>query len=124
MLTRLLNKLLNLFRNTKKQSHTSPRYEIVETKLDDPQEELYRSAIRIKFGKYDRVIVSVSPKIQLKEVDGYLHVIFDHKIEFSPPNIQIDSKELKQVVGSIVCDMIEKDYNAFRTTDPEYSSQE
>jgi hypothetical protein len=96
---------------------TDSLYELVETKID---EEHYRQGIRINLGKYAGVVVTTSPKIEIKEENDLLKVIFDYNVEYHPNNIQIDHQELRQIVGDCIVDIIQKDFHAPRATDTEH----
>ena len=126
MLLRILktiwNLLLSKFRPDKgADSYSTATYELVETKLD---EEHFRQGIKILGGKYNRVVVTTSPKIQFKHDGDQITMLFDYVIEYHPPELEIDHTELRPIVGDIILDIIHKDTNAPRTPNSEHSREE
>ena len=113
-LIRILKTIWNKLFGHKEVSTDSVTYELVETQMD---EEHFRQGIRIIGGKYNRVIVTTSPKVQFKQENDNLKLVFDYVIEYQPDELVIDHTELRQVVGDIILDIIDKDNNAPRTTD-------
>jgi hypothetical protein len=97
------------------------QYQLVEAALDDQH---FRQGIRIMSGKYAGLVFTTRPKVELKEVDGQMHLNFQYNIEFMPEKIKIDHQELKSIIGDILLELIEKDYNASGTPDSQYSNQE
>lgn len=104
----------NLFGKKTNSSVDTVTYELVETEMD---KEHFRQGIRIIGGKYNRVIVTTSPKVQFKEDNGQMKLLFDYVIEYHPDGLEINHQELRQVVGDIILEIIYKDNNAPGTTD-------
>ncbi len=121
ILKKIWSKILGWFKKSPQVQPTSVNagYELVETKLDDQH---FRQGIRILGGKYDRVIVTTSPKIQFKHDNDQIVMLFDFVVEYHPDSIEIDHQELRPIVGDIILDIIHKDNNAPRTPDSEYPS--
>lgn len=109
----------NLFGKKTNSSVETITYELVETEMD---KEHFRQGIRILGGKYNRVIVTTSPKVQFKEDNGVMKLMFDYVIEYQPDELEVDHNELRQVVGDIILEIIYKDNNAPRTTDSQHLS--
>ncbi len=118
ILKTIWNKLFGRKQSVHSLSTDSSPYELVETKMDDNH---FRQGIRILGGKYDRVIVTTSPKIQFKHEDDRVTMLFDFTVEYHPDSTEIDHQELRKIVGDIILDIIYKDNNAPRTTDSEHS---
>lgn len=122
LLTRLKKIWSKIWGNFPPSSQIESTYELVETQLDN---EIFRQGIRIKSGKYARVVVTISPKVHFNELaDGTIELKFDHFVEYCPSEIEIDRIELHNVVGDILMDIIKKEYkDAPRATDTEHSSE-
>lgn len=94
-------------------------YQLVEAQLDN---EHYRQGVRIMSGKYSGLVFTTRPKVELKEVEGQYHLNFEYNVEYAPATItEINHSELKIVVGDILLELIEKDYDASGTADSKHS---
>lgn len=104
--------LKNLFQRLffKKPVHDEPTtYEIVEQTLSDGG---VVSAIRLLVEPYSGVIVTISPKVEVREIEDNLHIIFDFNIVSNPTGKEIEYLDLKPFVGDTILEIMKKDYNA------------
>ena len=93
----------------KKKPSAPATYEIMEQALKDGS---IVPGVKILIEPYVGVIVTISPKVEVKEIEDALHVIFDFNIVSNPTGVEIEYAELKPIVGDIVVDIMQKDYNA------------
>lgn len=93
----------------KKEPASPAKYELVEQTLSDGS---FVQGVRILLEPYTGIVVTVSPKVEIKEVDDGLHLAFDFNIVSNPNNAEANYELLRPVVGDIILDIIEKDYNA------------
>lgn len=109
--------MFNFFNKIKKPEKVS--YQLVEAQLDDQH---YRQGVRITTGKYSGLVFTTRPKVELKEIEGNFHLNFEYNVEYAPANLkEINHTELKNVVGDILLELIEKDYDASGTADSKHS---
>jgi hypothetical protein len=90
-------------------------YSLVEKNTPDSG---IRIGVRIQSGPYRGVIFTTSPKISFTEQeDGVCSMNFSFTVEKLPANLSkevVKDKELRDTVGSIIQDIIQRDW-----TDPE-----
>jgi sorbitol-specific phosphotransferase system component IIA len=95
----------------------SQPYSIVEKELKDGG---VRQGIRIHHGKYAMVVVTTSPRVELKvDEQGLVNLTFDFTVEYTPHGLVIDHKELHAIVGNCIVDIISKDFDENRDIDSE-----
>lgn len=97
--------ILDFFRSKK----SGPQYELVEHELD---KDIFRQGIRLTCSTFNGIVVTVSPKVQVKEEADQLRIAFDFTIEANPNSIDVTKDQLHPVVGDIIVDLMTKDYNA------------
>lgn len=85
-------------------------YELVECQLEGG---MFREGIRLLHGKYLGIVVTVSPKVEFKELpDGTPQLTFDFTIEYVPSTLgEITKTELHPIVGNCIVDIITKELN-------------
>ena len=97
------------FKRTSKTVSDS-EYELVEHPLDDGGAV---PGVRLLKEPYAGVIVTISPKVSVKVVDEELRVSFDYNVVFMPTGMgPIDHSTFKPIIGDIVVDIMQKDYDA------------
>lgn len=105
-----------------KSDNTQTTYEVVERQLGEDQ---FRQGIRILHGKYNKVVVTISPKVSVDtNEDGSVGLTFDFTVEYAPPGLVVLKSELHPIIGDCIVDIITKDFvNENRSTDSECSGQ-
>lgn len=88
---------------------TNDLYELVEAKTKDGG---FEQGIRLLQPPYNGIIVTTSPKVSIREVEGELQLCYDVAVRANPNNIQYQYEDLHRAIGPILVDIISKDYNA------------
>lgn len=83
------------------------KYELVEYPLD---KETFRQGIRLLSASYRNIIVTIDPKVSVKDEDGVLKVQFDFTVECNPHNISYNRSELHRHIGDIIVELMRNDY--------------
>ena len=85
-------------------------YELVEQSL---QGGTIVPGIRIVQDPYKGVIITVSPKVEIKIIGDEMHMVYDFNIVSLPAGMdQPNHDELRKFVGDIIVDIMAKDYCA------------
>lgn len=84
------------------------QYELVECKID---ENTFRQGIRLTDPLYNGIVVTVDPVVKVKEENDMLNITFDFTIESNPSHIEVTKDQLRPVVGDIIVDLMQQDFN-------------
>lgn len=105
-----MNKLKTLIRNLISiQTNKSKLYELVEYQLKD---DTYRDGVRLLHPDFYGVVITIDPGVKIREVDDIVKILFDFSIEFIPEGMIVTKPMIHSIVGDIIVDLIQSDYNA------------
>jgi hypothetical protein len=85
------------------------QYELVESEID---QDTFRQGIRLTDSIYNGIVVTIDPIVKVKEDGDQLRVAFNFVIEANPHGIEVSMDELRPIIGDIIVDLMNKDYNA------------
>lgn len=88
-------------------SGDSPKYQLVEK--HDKENDIFVQGVRIKSGKFVNVVFTTSSEIKFRPRGDEVDLDYSYKIEYAPPNTQIDQEEISKIIGNIILDIIKTD---------------